>query len=71
MFTSWAMKHECATCEYWNGHRRINSDPRTIDYEGKGICEGFSHHRGQEVHGSTHVGGFSSCWTCKRGLKER
>ena len=71
--TYWALKHECATCEYWDGPRRIESDPRVVkcpdDYDqAKGVCQGRSHNRGKRTHASTHCG--EQCWVCMRGLKE-
>ncbi len=69
MATAWAMKHGCATCEYWGGQRQVQSDARVVDWSGSGICSGQSHSmRGKQVSGGTYPG--KKCWVCWRCLKE-
>ena len=71
--TYWAMKHECATCAYWNGERRFVSDNRVVEcpsnYDNAmGVCGGNSANRGKMTHASLHSG--ERCWVCMRGLRE-
>ena len=71
----WAMHKECATCEYWNGPRRIVSDNRVVyvptDYQSAmGTCCGDNRtYRGKQTHASLSGGVSVTCWTCMRGLK--
>ena len=73
----WTMKKQCATCEYWDGPRSFQSDPRVVkcpdNYDAaKGVCSGtrFPAQRGKMTHASTCAGG-GMCWECARGLSER
>lgn len=70
MATQWAMKHGCATCEYWDGDRQVHSDPRVVDWSGDGTCLGQSRsHHGRKVSGGTYCG--ERCWVCWRCIRER
>ena len=70
MKTFWTMKRECATCEYWDGPRKIKSDPRVVDCEHGnvvGTCCGQGIHRGKQVPAGLSTTGCYKCWHC---LKE-
>ncbi len=76
MATYWTIKKQCATCAYWNGPRRMKSDPRVVecpnDYNSAmGMCQGtrFPAKRGKLTHASTCAGG-GMCWSCAKGLVE-
>ena len=71
MKTFWAMKKECATCEYWDGPRIIQSDPRVVECENGytvGICNGTSHYRGKQVIAGLKCG--AKCYKRWHCLKE-
>lgn len=69
MAVSWTMDHNCATCEYWGGHRQVHSDTRVVDWSGSGVCAGQNRgNRGKQISGGTHPGG--GCWECWRCLRE-
>lgn len=42
MATQWTNQHNCATCEYWQGERKVRSDPRVVEWFGSGTCAGQS-----------------------------
>ena len=70
MATAWALKHNCAACEYWQGERKVQSDPRVVEYSGSGTCTGQNRtYRGRQVSGGTYPG--ERCWVCWRCLKEK
>lgn len=70
MAVSWTMDHNCATCEYWGGQRKVHSDARVVDWSGSGVCAGQNRtYRGKQISGGIHPGG-GSCWECWRCLRE-
>jgi len=70
MKSFWTMKKECATCEFWDGIRKITSDPRVVDCEHghvQGICCGNSSSRGKQVPASMSGCRNYKCWHCLKG----
>lgn len=70
MATAWAMKKQCATCEYWEGERQLCSDPRVVECKMSdlGLCTGpDGAYRGKKVSAGTCVG--KRCWACWHCLK--
>lgn len=73
MRTYWAMRHECVSCQYWNGPREVKSDPRVVEADPgeEGICMGpNSTRRGKPVQPGLHIGG-ERCYCMWYCLKER
>lgn len=71
MKTFWTIKKECATCEYWDGPRKVHSDTRVVECESGytvGVCNGTGHHRGQQVIAGLKCG--ANCYKRWRCLKE-
>ena len=72
--TFFAINKECATCEYWDGPRRINSDPRTVqcpDGQVPGTCcSPNSNFRGRQMKSSTGGGVSVTCYRRWRYLKD-
>ncbi len=68
----WAIKKQCGTCEYWDGPRETQSDPRVVRCDNAqvmGTCNGMGHNRGRQVQAGLHCGG--KCWRCWHCLRER
>ena len=60
MATFWVHKHECVSCQYWDGPRSVKSDSRVVEssYGAKGTCMGpNSSYRGRMVDSGLHIGG--------------
>jgi hypothetical protein len=68
-----AKSHNCCTCEYWDGPRQIQHDPRVIECSpsAKGVCCGPSmNRRGKTISGGTRVSDWQKCYEIKRSMLE-
>ena len=71
--TYWAHKHECVSCQFWNGPRNVKSDPRVVETPPRstGMCCGKNrYYRGKQVQASLHIGG-EACFVLWNCLSER
>lgn len=56
----WAKRHQCVSCQYWDGRRKVQKDSRVVETNcgEKGRCMGpNSRYRGKLVDCSMYVGG--------------
>ncbi len=56
----WANKHQCVSCQYWDGERSVCHDSRVVEAPSgaKGICRGNNRqYRGKQVASGLYIGG--------------
>lgn len=59
MATFYANNQQCATCEYWDGPRKVKPNPSYVecpDYQVKGVCCGNGKLRGKSVYATSTYG---------------
>lgn len=77
MANFYANNHQCATCEYWDGPRKVTRDPTFVECpsrQTKGVCCGNGKMRGKSVDASATYGRdpmhFGDCHRLWRYLQE-